>query len=68
MAIGEREIEVARRLFVEGWGGDHPDAPLPFMTEDAVMRDIVGHVEAMRGHQAIRDFWGGSAGRLKVPP
>ncbi|MCC6382890.1 MAG: hypothetical protein IT304_10305, partial [Dehalococcoidia bacterium] len=66
--IGEREIEVARRLFVEGWGGNHPDDPLQFMTEDCVMRDVVGHSEAMRGYDAIRAFWGASAGRLKVPP
>lgn len=68
MAVGEREIEVAKRLFIEGWGADHPDTPLQFMTEDCVMRDIVGHAEAMRGHDAIRNFWAAAAGRLKVPP
>ena len=68
MAIGARELEVARRLFVEGWGGDTPEAPLPFMTEDVVMRDVVGHKEAMHGHDGVVKFWGASAGRLKVPP
>jgi hypothetical protein len=68
MAVTKAEIEIGRRLFVEGWGGDTPEAPLQFMTKDCVMRDIVGHAEAMRGHQAIVDFWGKSAGHLKVPP
>jgi hypothetical protein len=68
MPIGAREVEVARRLFVEGWGGDTPEAPLQFMTGDVVMRDVVGHAEAMRGHAAVVKFWGASAGRLKVPP
>ena len=66
MATSE-ELEIARRLFTEGWGGDHPDSPLQFMTEDVVMRDVVGHPEAMRGHQAVIDFWGDFAGRLRVP-
>ena len=68
MGIGAAELEVARRLFVEGWGGSTPEAPLPFMTEDVVMRDILGHAEAMRGHAAVLAFWGASAGKLRVPP
>ncbi|MBT4492642.1 MAG: nuclear transport factor 2 family protein [Gammaproteobacteria bacterium] len=68
MAVTEAEIEIGRRLFVEGWGGDTPEAPLQFMTEDVVMRDILGHPEEMRGYQDVMDFWGKSAGHLKVPP
>jgi len=68
MGVTEAEIEVGRRLFVEGWGGDTPEAPLQFMTEDVVMRDILGHPNAMHGHQGVIDFWGKSAGHLKVPP
>ena len=66
MATSE-ELEIARRLFTEGWGGDHPDSPLQFMTEDIIMRDVQGHPEAMHGYQAVRDFWGDFAGRLRVP-
>ncbi len=68
MTVTQEEIEVGIKLFEEGWGGEKPEAPLQFMTEDVVMRDIVGHPEAMRGHQAVVDFWGRSAGILRVPP
>lgn len=68
MPVTEAEIEIGRRLFVEGWGGDDPRGPLQFMTEDVVMRDIVGHPQAMRGHEAVVNFWGAAAGSLKVPP
>ena len=68
MAVTDSEIEIGRRLFEEGWGGDTPEAPLQFMTDDVVMRDIVGHAEAMNGHQGVVDFWGRAAGFLRVPP
>lgn len=68
MAVTKAEIEIGKRLFVEGWGGDTPEAPLQFMTEDVVMRDVLGHAEEMRGSQDIIDFWGESAGHLRVPP
>lgn len=67
-SIGERELEVARRLFDDGWSGGHREAPLPFLTEDAVMRDILGHPEAMRGHAAIVEFFGPVAPYLRVWP
>ena len=67
-AIGDRELEVARRLFEEGWSGGHPEAPLPFLTDDAVMRDILGHPEAMRGHAQIVEFFGPVAKHLRVWP
>tara|TARA_B100001123_G_scaffold147952_1_gene171370 strand:+ start:10550 stop:11008 length:459 start_codon:yes stop_codon:yes gene_type:complete len=66
--VGQAEVEIARRLFEEGWSGGHVDAPLQFMTEDIVMRDIVGHPEAMRGHAAVREFWQHAAPTLKVLP
>ncbi len=68
MAVSAAEIDIGKRLFIEGWGGDTPEAPLQFMTEDVVMRDILGHAEAMRGHQEVVDFWGKAAGNLRVPP
>ena len=68
MGVTAAEIEIGKRLFLEGWGGDTPEAPLQFMTEDVVMRDILGHAEAMRGYQDVMDFWGRSAGNLRVPP
>ena len=61
-------IELARRLFEEGWSGGTPESPLPFLTEDAVMRDILGHPEAMRGHEEISAFFGPVARVLKVMP
>ncbi|MAE93085.1 MAG: hypothetical protein CL910_00350 [Deltaproteobacteria bacterium] len=61
-------IELARRLFEEGWSGGKPESPLPFLTEDAVMRDILGHPEAMHGHEAIVAFFGPVAQALKVMP
>lgn len=64
----EEKIEVARRLFEEGWSGDSPESPLPFLTDDVVMRDIVTHVDAMHGHQGILDFFTPAAGKLKVMP
>ena len=67
-AMGDRELEVARRLFEEGWSGGHPEAPLPFLTDDAVMRDILGHPEAMRGHAQIVEFFGPVAKHLRVWP
>lgn len=67
MAIGEREIECARRLYAEGWCGDDPYGPTRFMTEDVVMRDIAGHPEALVGHDAVAGFWGPIAGRLRLP-
>ena len=61
-------IELARRLFEEGWSGGRPESPLAFLTEDAVMRDILGHPEAMRGHEAITAFFAPVAPALKVMP
>ena len=67
MTDAER-IELARRLFEEGWSGDSPESPLAFMTEDAVMRDVLGHPEAMRGHQEILNFFSPVAKVLRVLP
>jgi hypothetical protein len=67
MTDAER-IEVARKLFEEGWSGGTPDSPLPFLTQDAVMRDILGHPAAMRGHDAIKAFFSPVAANLKVIP
>ncbi len=64
----EERIELARRLFEEGWSGGKAESPLPFLTEDAVMRDILGHPEAMRGHEAIKAFFSPVAAALKVMP
>jgi hypothetical protein len=68
MMTDAERIELARRLFEEGWSGDKPESPLPFLTEDVVMRDILAHPEAMHGHQGILDFFGPGAGNLKVMP
>ncbi len=67
MAIGEREIECAKKLFWEGWFSDDPWAPTKYMTPDVVMRDIVGHPEAIVGHEAVADFWKKAAGRMRLP-
>lgn len=68
MAITQAEIEIGKRLFLEGWGGTTPDAFVPFVTDDFVMRDIVGHSAPMCGHKAVMDFWGFVAGHLHVMP
>jgi hypothetical protein len=65
---GKAEIEIARLLFEEGWGGDDASAPLEYMTDDVVMRDILGHPEALRGHEAVRNFWRAVAGKLTIKP
>ena len=67
MTDAER-IELARGLFEEGWSGGKPESPLRFLTHDAVMRDILGHPEAMRGHDAIVAFFRPVATALKVMP
>ena len=62
------QIELARKLFEEGWSGGKPESPLPYLTDDAVMRDILGHPEAMVGHEAIVAFFAPVAPALKVMP
>ncbi len=64
----EERIEVARRLFEEGWSGDTAESALPFLTDDIVMRDILGHPEALNGHGDIVNFVRAVAGSLKVMP
>ncbi len=66
--VGEAEIEIARRLFEEGWSGDIAESAVPFLTDDIVMRDILGHPEALRGHADIVDFVRPVAGSLRVMP
>jgi hypothetical protein len=64
----QEQIELARKLFEEGWSGGAPESPLPFLTDDVVMRDIAGHPEALVGHEAIIGFFGPVATRLTVLP
>ena len=53
MAVNERRIEIATKLF-EGWSCGLPDGPKPYLTDDAVLFDIVsGRFE---GWSAIRAF------------
>jgi hypothetical protein len=63
-----QRIELTRKLFEEGWSGGTPESPLPFLTEDAVMRDILGHPEPMRGHTEIAAFFAPVAKVLRVMP
>ncbi|MCC6381929.1 MAG: nuclear transport factor 2 family protein [Dehalococcoidia bacterium] len=70
MAIGEREKEVARKLFEEGgWSSGDPYGPDLWFSDDAVMRDIVNHDGALRGKEEIRYFWArqGTGITLRVP-
>ena len=70
MAIGEREKEVARKLFEEGgWSSGDPYGPDIWFAENAVMRDIVGHPGPLRGKEEIRKFWAshGVGITLRVP-
>ncbi|MBW2421679.1 MAG: nuclear transport factor 2 family protein [Deltaproteobacteria bacterium] len=60
---GDAEIEVAKKLFV-AWSSGDVDAPAEFLTEDAVLYDIVeGHPK--EGWPAIREFY---AVTLKIAP
>lgn len=68
MAVTKAEIEIGKRLFLEGWGGKTPESFVPFVTDDFLMRDILGHAQPMRGHQEVIDFWGHAAGILRVIP
>ena len=61
-------IEIARKLFEEGWSGGAADSALPYLTQDVVMRDILGHPGAMVGHEAIRNFVAPVAASLRVMP
>jgi ketosteroid isomerase-like protein len=53
---GDAEIEIARKLFA-AWSSGNVDAPREFLTEDAVLYDIVAG-EAKQGWPAIREFFG----------
>ena len=54
MGVNERRIETAKKLF-EGWSSGDPDGPKQYMTDDAVLFDIVsGRFE---GWPAIRTFF-----------
>ncbi|MBW2314665.1 MAG: nuclear transport factor 2 family protein [Deltaproteobacteria bacterium] len=65
---GPAELELARKLFEEGWSGGQPESPLQFLTDDVVMRDIAAHAGPMRGHAAVVEFFGPMAPFLKVWP
>ena len=50
MPVGPNDLETARKLFEEGgWGSGDPYGPDQWFAEDAVMRDVVGHAEALHG-------------------
>lgn len=52
---GEERIEIAKKLFA-AWSSGDPDAPAEFLTEDAVLHDIVAG-DDKAGWPAIRDFF-----------
>lgn len=52
---GQAEIEVARKIFL-AWSSGNADAPEPYMTPDAVLRDIVAGEDKV-GWPAIREFF-----------
>lgn len=53
---GDAEIEIAKRLFA-AWSSGDPDAPGAFLTDDAVLHDIVDGKDKV-GWPAIREFFG----------
>ena len=58
MPVEPRDLEASRKLFEEGgWSSGDPYGPDQWFTEDAAMRDIVWHAEALKGHEEIRSFW-----------
>jgi ketosteroid isomerase-like protein len=60
---GEAEVEIARKLFA-AWSSGDADAPAEFLTEDAVLHDIVEGSDKV-GWPAIREFFGFA---LKISP
>ena len=65
--VGKEEIEVARRLFEEGWSSGNPEAVRRFLTEDVVLRDVLSGAEAIRGWANVNGFWEDASRTLKVP-
>ena len=61
--VAEAEIETAKKLFA-AWSSGDPDAPEAFLTEDAVLYDIVEGKEKV-GWPTIRKFF---AATLKFAP
>ncbi len=58
MPVGPNDIETGRKLFEEGgWSSGDPYGPDQWFSDDAVMRDIVSHAEALNGKEEIRQFW-----------
>ncbi len=60
---GDPEIEIAKKLFA-AWSSGDIDAPAEFLTEDAVLYDIV-EGNAKQGWPAIREFF---ATTVKISP
>lgn len=60
---GENEIEIARALF-GAWSSGEVDAPSRYLTDDAVLYDVVEGSEKA-GWPAIREFYANS---LKIFP
>ncbi len=60
---GSTEIEIAKQLFA-AWSSGDIDAPAAFLTEDAVLLDIVAG-DAKEGWPAIREFFGTT---LRISP
>ena len=60
---GQAEIEIAKKLFA-AWSSGNPDDAAEFLTEDAVLHDIVEGSDKV-GWPAIREFFSFA---LKVSP
>ncbi len=52
--MGDPRIDIARKLFA-AWSSGDADAPQPYLTDDAVLHDIVGGTHT--GWPAIRAFF-----------
>ena len=65
--VGKEEIEVARRLFEEGWSSGNPEAVRRFLTEDVVLRDVLSGAEAIRGWANVYGLWEDASGTLRIP-
>ena len=62
--LGKRRIEIATRLFLEGWSGGDPDAPEQFWAPDGVLEDVASGT--FRGWPAIREFFAGGLTRTRA--
>jgi hypothetical protein len=62
-SLDQHRIEIATRLFDEGWSAGDPDAPEQFWTADGTLFDVASGT--FEGWPAIRAFFANGLGRTR---